>query len=84
MNKANFNEIVNDGLNRGKEFLMVKIMEPDAVNPIITIIPKDLVKKKVNEYMKATDNDLVFKDTGNKIEDVLATSNLNELKWFVY
>ena len=84
MNKANFNEIVNDGLNRGKEFLLVKIMEPDAVNPIITIIPKDLVKKKVNEYMKATDNDLVFKDTGNKIEDVLATSSLNELKWFVY
>ena len=84
MNKASFNEIVNDGLNRGKEFLLVKIMEPDAVNPIITIIPKDLVKKKVNEYMKATDNDLVFKDTGNKIEDVLATSSLNELKWFVY
>ena len=84
MNKANFNEIVNDGLNRGKEFLMVKIMEPDAVNPIVTIIPKDLVKKKVNEYMKATDNDLVFKNTGNKIEDVLATSSLNELKWFVY
>ena len=84
MNKATFNEIVNDGLNRGKEFLMVKIMEPDAVNPIVTIIPKDLVKKKVNEYMKATDNDLVFKDTGNKIEDVLATSSLNELKWFVY
>ena len=84
MNKANFNEIVNDGLNRGKEFLMVKIMESDAVNPIITIIPKDLVKKKVNEYMKATDNNLVFKDTGNKIEDVLATSSLNELKWFVY
>ena len=84
MNKANFNEIVNDGLNRGKEFLMVKIMEPDAVNPIVTIIPKDLVKKKVNEYMKATDNNLVFKDTGNKIEDVLATSSLNELKWFVY
>ena len=84
MNKANFNEIVNDGLNRGKDFLMVKIMEPDAVNPIVTIIPKDLVKKKVNEYMKATDNDLVFKNTGNKIEDVLATSSLNELKWFVY
>ena len=84
MNKANFNEIVNDGLNRGKEFLMVKIMEPDAVNPIVTIIPKDLVKKKVNEYMRATDNDLVFKNTGNKIEDVLATSSLNELKWFVY
>ena len=84
MNKANFNEIVNDGLNRGKEFLMVKIMEPDAVNPIVTIIPKDLVKKKVNEYMKATDNNLVFKDTGNKIEDAIATSNLNELKWFVY
>lgn len=84
MNKANFNEIVNDGLNRGKEFLMVKIMEQDAVNPIVTIIPKDLVKKKVNEYMRSTDNDLVFKDTGNKIEDVLATSSLNELKWFVY
>ena len=84
MNKANFNEIVNDGLNRGKEFLMVKFMEPDAVNPIITIIPKDLVKKKVNEYMKATDNNLVFKDTGNKIEDVLATSSLNELRWFIY
>ena len=84
MNKANFNEIVNDGLNRGKEFLMVKIMEPEAVNPMVTVIHKDMVKKKVNEYMKATDNDLVFKDTGNKIEDVLATSNLNELKWFVY
>ena len=84
MNKANFNEIVNDGLNRGKEFLLVKIMEPDAVNPMVTVIHKDMVKKKVNEYMKATNNDLVFKDTGNKIEDVLATSNLNELKWFVY
>ena len=84
MNKANFNEIVNDGLNRGKEFLMVKFMEPDAVNPMVTVIHKDMVKKKVSEYMKATDNDLVFKDTGDKIEDALATSNLNELKWFVY
>ena len=84
MNKASFNEIVNDGLNRGKEFLLVKIMEPEAVNPMVTVIHKDMVKKKVNEYMKATDNDLVFKDTGNKIEDVLATSSLNELKWFVY
>ena len=84
MNKANFNEIVNDGLNRGKEFLLVKIMEPDAVNPMVTVIHKDMVKKKVSEYMKATNNDLVFKDTGNKIEDVLATSSLNELKWFVY
>ena len=84
MNKASFNEIVNDGLNRGKEFLLVKIMEPEAVNPMVTVIHKDMVKKKVNEYMKATNNDLVFKDTGDKIEDVLATSNLNELKWFVY
>ena len=84
MNKASFNEIVNDGFNRGKEFLLVKIMEPEAVNPMVTIIPKDLVKKKVNEYMRATDNDLVFKNTGNKIEDALATSNLNELNWFAY
>lgn len=84
MNKASFNEIVNDGFNRGKESLLVKIMEPEAVNPMVTIIPKDLVKKKVNEYMKATDNDLVFKNTGNKIEDALATSNLNELNWFAY
>jgi len=84
MNKASFNEIVNDGLNRGREFLLVKIMEPEAVNPTITVIHKDMVKKKVKEYMKVTNNDLVFKDTGNKIEDALATSNLNELKWFVY
>lgn len=84
MNKATFNEIVNDGLNRGREFLLVKIMEPEAVNPMVTVIHKDMVKKKVNEYMKATNNDLVFKDTGDKIEDALATSNLNELKWFVY
>lgn len=84
MNKATFNEIVNDGLNRGKEFLLVKIMEPDTVNPIVTIIPKDLVKKKVNEYMRATYNDLMFKDTNNKIVDALTTSNLNELNWFVY
>lgn len=84
MNKASFNEIVNDGLNRGKEFLLVKIMEPEAVNPMVTIIPKDLVKKKVNDYMRATNNDLVFKNTGNKIEDALATSNLNELNWFAY
>ena len=84
MNKATFNEIVTDGLNRGKEFLLVKIMESEAVNPTVTVIHKDMVKKKVNEYMRATDNDLVFKNTGNKIEDALATSNLNELKWFVY
>lgn len=84
MNKASFNEIVNDGLDRGKEFLLVKIMEPEAVNPMVMVIPKDLVKKKVNEYMRATNNDLVFKDTGNKIEDVLVTSNLNDLSWFVY
>lgn len=84
MNKASFNEIVNDGLDRGKEFLLVKIMEPEAVNPMVTVIPKDLVKKKVGEYMRATNNDLVFKDTGNKIEDVLVTSNLNDLSWFAY
>ena len=84
MNKANFNEIVNDGLNRGEEFLLVKIMEPDAVNPMVTVIHKDMVKKKVSEYMQATNTDSVFTATGPTIEAAIATSNLNELKWFVY
>lgn len=64
--------------------MAVKIQEVGSLAPIVIVVPAEIADNKIRDYMKFTDDDLVFKNTGNKIEDVLFTSNLNGLNWFVY
>lgn len=84
MNKQKFKQIVEEGIARRRNFMVVKIREVKAVAPKIVIVQDVDVKLTVGEYLKATNDDMVFTKTGNKIEDVLFTSNLNDLSWFAY
>lgn len=84
MTKTEFKAFVEDDINRGRGFMAVKIQEVGSLAPIVIVVPAEIADNKIRDYMKFTDDDLVFKNTGNKIEDVLFTSNLNGLNWFVY
>ena len=84
MTKTEFKAFVEDDINRGRAFMAVKIQEVGSPAPIVIVIPAEIADNKIRDYMKFTDDDLVFKNTGNKIEDVLFTSNLNGLNWFAY
>lgn len=84
MTKTEFKAIVEDGINRGRAFMAVKIQEVGFPAPIVIVVPAEIADNKIRDYMKFTDDDLVFKNTGNKIEDVLLTGNLNDLNWFAY
>lgn len=89
MNKATFNEIVNDGINRGREFMVVKIRTEGNAGPEIIINGSENFKKKLAYYDKAYNDDMELikaKEAGKliTIEDVLVTSNLNDLSWFAY
>lgn len=84
MTKTEFKAFVEDGINRERAFMAVKIREVGSLATIVIVVPAEIADNKIRDYMKFTDDDLVFKNTGNKIEDVLFTSNLNGLNWFVY
>lgn len=84
MTKTEFKAFVEDDINRERAFMAVKIQEVGSPAPIVIVVPAEIADNKIRDYMKFTDDDLVFKNTGNKIKDVLFTSNLNGLNWFVY
>lgn len=84
MTKTEFKAFVEDDINRGRAFMAVKIQEVGSLAPIVIVVPAEIADNKIRDYMKFTDDDLVFLNTGNKIEDVLFTSNLNGLNWFAY
>lgn len=84
MNKQKFKEIIKEGRSRGKDFMIVKIKEVDSINSKIIIVQGDDILKTEEMYLRATDDNLVFKDTCNKILDILLTNNLNDLSWFGY
>lgn len=84
MTKTEFKAFVEDDINRGRAFMAVKIREVGSLAPIVIVVPTEIADNMIRDYMKFTDDDLVFKNTGNKIEDVLFTSNLNGLNGFVY
>ena len=89
MRKAEFNEIVQDGINRVRAFMAVKIRTEGNAGPEIIINGSENFSKKLAYYDKAYNDDMELikaKEAGKliTIEDVLVTSNLNDLNWFVY
>lgn len=84
MTKQEFNKIVNEGLARGKNFMCIKMVSKKDINPRVLITQGGDIAATVKNILKITDKDMICKDNGDVIEDVLLTSNLNDLSWFVY
>lgn len=84
MKKQEFKETVNEGLDRDKGIMIVKIKGAKDVNPKIVIIQGEDIKPNFKRYIKETDDNMVFKDTGDRVEDLLMTNNINELSWFIW
>lgn len=89
MNKEKFTQIVDDGIYRNKNFMVVKIKAEDSPVAEIIINPLENFKQKIEYYLGAYNEDMELikaKESGKliKIVDVLMTSNLNDLYWFVY
>ena len=89
MRKTDFNDVVNDGIVRGRQYIAVKIITEGNPAPEIIINPSENFDQKIAYYNKAYDDNMELisaKEKGKsiKIEDVLITSNLNDLSWFVY
>lgn len=89
MNKQQFKNIVADGLKRDKNFLVVKIETEGNPAAEIIINPVENISAKMAYYEKAYNDDLELiaaKNNGKSIRiiDVLMTSNLSDLNWFVY
>ena len=89
MNKDKFLEIVKDGIDRRKNFMVVKIETEGNPAPEIIINPGENFAMKMKYYLGAYNEDMELikaKESGKliKITDVLMTSNLNDLSWFAY
>lgn len=89
MKKQEFNEIIKEGINRGREFMVVKICTEGNAGPEIIINGSENFKQKLSYYDKAYNDNMELikaKEAGKliTIEDVLVTNNLAELNWFVY
>lgn len=84
MRKAEFKNIIKDGVNRNKSFMAVKMKGQSDVNPRVVLIQKEDINPTKERYLRVTNDDMIFNDTGDQITDVLMTNNLNDLSWFAY
>lgn len=89
MRKAELNKIFEDGRGRRKEFIAVKIETEGNPSPEVIINGSANFDAKQSYYNKAYDDDLTLisaRDKGKiiRITDAFATSNLNDLNWFMY
>jgi hypothetical protein len=89
MNKEKFNKIVDEGIARGRDFMVVKIETVGNPGVEIIINPKENFIAKARYYDKNYNDNMELikaKEAGKiiKIVDVLFTSNLNDLSWFAY
>lgn len=89
MTKQKFNQIVNEGISRRRNFMVVKIETEGNPGPEIIINPAENFDQKIRYYDKAYNDNMELikaKEAGKliKITDVLMTSNLNDLSWFAY
>lgn len=89
MTKAKFKEIVDDGIARSRQFMVVKIETEGNPGPEIIVNPAENFAAKRAYYNKAYNDDMELisaKAAGKsvRIVDALMTSNLNDLNWFVY
>ena len=89
MNKTRFKTIVDEGISRAKLFMVVKIETEGNPAPEIIVNPVENFIPKLSYYEKAYNDNLELiaaKSAGKSIRstDVLMTSNLSDLNWFVY
>lgn len=89
MKKQEFNEIVKEGISRGRQFLVVKISTEGNDGTEIIINGAENFNQKLAYYDEAYNDDMELikaKESGKliTIEDVLVTNNLAELNWFAY
>lgn len=84
MNKNLFQRHIIEGLRREREFMVVKFKSESDVNPTIVIVRGEDIEPTYKRYMEHTDNNMVFENTGDIIEDVMLTNNLHDLAWFAY
>lgn len=89
MKKAEFKKIVQDGTNRYKNFLAVRIETERNPGPEIILNPAENIAAKMAYYDKAYNDDMELihaKESGKliRITDAIMTSNFNDLNWFVY
>lgn len=89
MNKVKFKQIVEDGRNRSKGFMIVKIETEGNPGAEVIINGRENFAAKLAYYDKAYNDDMELiaaKNNGKsiRITDVLMTSNFNDLNWFIY
>lgn len=89
MIKAQFKKIVEDGRDRGKEFMVVKIETEGNPGAELIVNGRENFVAKLSYYDKAYNDDMELiaaKNAGKsvRISDVIMTSNLNDLNWFAY
>lgn len=84
MSKEKFIDNVNFGVKRNKNYMVVKIKSSSDFDYKLVIVQKHDIIHTMKKYISSTDEDMTFKDSGDQIIDVLMTSNLNDLFWFVY
>ena len=89
MTKQDFISVINDGMNRGKVFLAVKIETEGNPQPEVILNPAENVREKIKYYRHAYNDAMELisaKATGKSVHivDVLMTNNLNDLNWFMY
>lgn len=89
MNKSKFQNIIAEGISRGKNFMVVKIETEGNIAQEIIINRSENFVQKTNYYLDAYNDDMELikaKESGKliRIVDVLMTSNLADLAWFVY
>lgn len=89
MTKEKFKQIVDEGISLGKCFMVVKIETEGNSAPETIVNPSENFVPKLSYYDKAYNDDLELiaaKNAGKsiRISDILMTSNLSDLNWFVY
>lgn len=89
MRKADFDKAIEDGIARGKNFMVVKIETEGNPGPEIIVNPSENFRAKLSYYDKAYNDNMELiaaKKAGKsvRIVDALMTSNLNDLNWFAW
>lgn len=89
MNKVYFSAMVEDGINRNKNFMVVKIETEGNPGPEIIVNPAENFRAKLSYYDKAYNDNLELiaaKKAGKsvRIVDALMTNNLADLNWFAW
>lgn len=89
MTKTKFKEIVKSGYQLNKSYMVVKIVTDGNPFPEIIVNPVENLDAKLAYYDKAYDDDLELisaQKAGEtiRISDVLMTSNLSDLNWFIW